>query len=392
MTESSSSAETPAGDYWAPDLPLLHPAMLLPRSQPRSRAFPFDHPEVQFVYFARNAIYALAQQYGLAGAEVLVPAYFHGVEVEALVAAGVRPRFFPVRKGMRVEPDDILGAIGPQTRAVYLIHYLGFPGPAEDVQRICRERGLLFIEDCALALLSKLGDRPLGSFGDAAVFCLYKTLPTPDGGALVCKDNRVRIDGTSPRSLGTTVDTALSLLTALETRTGSLGRGLARVVKAAGKAVLRPAQDESQRAAVGTQDFNPDEAKLLMSGVSRTVLAAQDFDSIVQARRRNYLHLESLLRDVSPAIFPGLPEGVCPLFYPFATPRKAALWSALCTKGVHAVLFWLPRQFAPPRGEFPEVDELRESVLELPCHQDMRPRDIERMAGVVRTAVREIGY
>src|SRR5687767_8434310 len=199
--------------------------MLLPRSQPLTRAFPFDHPDVQYVYFARNAIYALAQQYGLAGADVLVPAYFHGVEIEALVAAGVRPRFFPVRKGMRVEPDDILGAIGPQTRAVYLIHYLGFPGPAADVERICRERGLIFIEDCALALLSKLGDRPLGSFGDASVFCLYKSLPTPDGGALVCKDNRVRIDGATPPTLGTTVDTALSLLSALETRTGSVGRG-----------------------------------------------------------------------------------------------------------------------------------------------------------------------
>lgn len=327
--------------------------MLLPRRTPLSSAFPFNRSEVQYVHFARNAIYQLARQLHLSGADVLVPAYFHGVEVDALVAAGVRPRFFPVREGMCVEPDDIVRSIEPQTRAVYLIHYLGFPGPVEAVRQICRERGLLLIEDCALALLSKLGHRALGSFGDAAVFCLYKTLPTPDGGAVICNDGRLRIDGMAPPAVGTAVATAVSLLSNLASSGGRLGLQLAGAVRAAGKAVMRPSGAAAKWVDVGTQDFNPAHSTVLMSNISRMVVAAQDFDLIVQTRRRNYLHLESLLRDLSPPLFPALPEGVCPLFYPFLSAQKHRLWTSLRAKGVQAVLFWLPRQFAPPRGQFP---------------------------------------
>jgi dTDP-4-amino-4,6-dideoxygalactose transaminase len=157
---------------------------------------------VEYVHFARNAIYALAWQLGLAEADVLVPAYCHGVEVEALIAAGVRVRFFPVHGGMQVDPDEIRRLVRPDTRAIYLIHYLGFPGPVHELRALCDERGLLLIEDCALALLSRLGDEWLGSTGDAAVFCLYKTLPTVDGGAAVLKEGRLQFNGVPPRRFG----------------------------------------------------------------------------------------------------------------------------------------------------------------------------------------------
>jgi dTDP-4-amino-4,6-dideoxygalactose transaminase len=362
--------------------------MLLPR-KPRSTAFPFDAPSVQYVHFARNAIYFLARQMGLSGAEVLVPAYFHGVELEALLAAGVRPRFYPVRSGMRVEPDDVARALTPQTRAVYLIHYAGFPGPVDAVQAICRERGLVFIEDCALALLSKVGGRALGSFGDASVFCLYKTLPTPDGGAVVMKHGRLDIDGVAPACLGTARQTAAAALTQLEKGGGRALGALARGVKALGKAAApqRPAEWVD----VGTQNFHLEDVNLLMSGVSRRIVAAQDFDAIVTARRRNYLHLESLLGRLSPPVHDRLDDGVCPLFYPFVTSHKLALWERLRAQGVQAVLFWLGGELGPRPGEFPEVDTLRRTVLELPCHQDMTPEKIERVARSVHEAARQLG-
>ena len=389
MSEHSVSDELRTGSYWATDLPLLRVSMLLPRGSVPSDAFPFSNPTIQYVHFARNAIYALARHFGLAGADVLVPAYFHGVEIEALVAAGVRPRFFPVRSGMRVHAEDIVRCIRPETRAVYLIHYLGFPGPIEDLQGICRERGLLLFEDCALALLSSLGPRPLGSFGDASVFCLYKTLPTVDGGAVVLRDGSLKIDGTAPPASGTAREVAVSLLRSFQRRQGAVGRGLIGTLKKAGKLLAKPAKENW--VPVGTQDFNPGDANLLMSSVSRAVVAAQNFERIVSTRRRNFLHLQSLLSDLAPTVFDRLPDGVCPLFYPFVTARKIELWRQLESKGVQAVLFWLPRQFAPARGDFPEVDQLRETVLELPCHQDMSPADIERLAQVVRTSLRQIG-
>ena len=50
---------------------------------------------------------------------------------------------------------------------------------------LCRRRNMRLVEDCALALLSADGSLPLGTAGDWAVFCLYKTLPLPNGALLV---------------------------------------------------------------------------------------------------------------------------------------------------------------------------------------------------------------
>lgn len=386
---SDAAAELHDGTsvYWATELPLLRPGMLWPRTS-TSEVFPFSATGVQYVHFARNAIYLYARQMGLGGAEVLMPAYFHGVELEALLAAGVRPRYYAVRAGMRVDPDDIVRALTPATRAVYLIHYAGFPGPADAVASLCRERGLLFFEDCALALLSKDGERPLGSFGDAAVFCLYKTLPTPDGGAVVMKSGKLEIDGVEPGFLGTARQTASAAMTYLEKRGSPATRSLARMVKTVGRAALR--RDTAAWVDVGTQNFDVNDVRLLMSPVSRRVAAAQDYDAIVTARRRNYHHLASLIGDLSPPVVETLAPGVCPLFYPFVTDHKLELWRRLRTSGVQAVLFWLGGELGPRPGEFPEVDTLRRTVLELPCHQDMTASDIERLARLVRGAAADL--
>ena len=389
MMRTPSEPAASAARHWATTLPLLRPRMLVPGGDGMKAAFPFNHPRVQYVHFARNAIYFLVQHLRLTGADVLMPAYFHGVELEALMAGGVAPRFYPVRSGMRVEPEDIEACLRPETRAVYLIHYLGFPAPVAAIHQICRSRGIVLIEDCALALLSATDGQPVGTFGDAAVFCLYKTLPTPDGGAVVLRHGRLDLDGSPPKTLGTTRETVASMLRRFEIDGRGVGRGFARAVRAVGKAIA-PLRQASW-VDVGTERFNIADSGLLMSGISRTIVDAQDFDEVVATRRRNYLHLQSLLEDLSPPVFSTMPVGVCPLFYPFSTPRKRELCRRLRESGIEAVPFWFHNEFSPSRGAFPEVDVLRDTVLELPCHQDLGPRDIARVAHTVHAIVRDLG-
>jgi dTDP-4-amino-4,6-dideoxygalactose transaminase len=53
------------------------------------------------------------------------------------------------------------------------------------LKQLCRDRSMLLVEDCALSLLSEPDGEPLGSHGDWSIFCLYKTLPVPNGALLV---------------------------------------------------------------------------------------------------------------------------------------------------------------------------------------------------------------
>ena len=79
--------------------------------------------------------------------------------------------------------------VGPATRALHVTHVLGFPAAAPRWRRWCDERGLLLIEDAAQAWLAAdpQSGEPVGSWGDLSVFCLYKTLPVPNGGALLAR-------------------------------------------------------------------------------------------------------------------------------------------------------------------------------------------------------------
>ena len=141
--------------------------------------FPFEQPGLRYRYFARNAVWDAIQMLGLAGKKVLMPAYHHGVELETLLAAGVEPVFFRVdgqmRSDLRTRAQKSRGC-----SALYMIHYAGFPQDMVAARELASEMGVPLLEDCALALLSRDGEKPLGSFGDVSVFCLYKTPAGPE--------------------------------------------------------------------------------------------------------------------------------------------------------------------------------------------------------------------
>src|SRR5206468_8876874 len=105
------------------------PHMLFPRiAATVPLVFPFDQPGVRYRYFARNAVWDAVELLGLGGKTVLMPAYHHGVELETLLAAGVKPLFYRVDAQMRCDfADARKRAAGASVAAVYVIHYAGFP-------------------------------------------------------------------------------------------------------------------------------------------------------------------------------------------------------------------------------------------------------------------------
>lgn len=358
----------------------------------RACYYPFAASDVTYFYFARIAIWLVAGMLGLAEGEVLVPAYHHGVEIEALLEAGTALSFYRVGRKWDIDPDEIERRITPRTKAIYLTHYAGFPGPAQELRGIADSHGLPLIEDCALSLLSKDGERPLGSTGDFGVFCLYKTLPVPNGGALVVnhaegRRNGHRVPPVPPPPIASTASHTLSsLLQNVEMRGGRAGRALRSSLRKLGKSAVEAAQ--IKRVTTGSDHFNPEQVNIGMSALSRRVTASQDLERVVTLRRRNYHMLLDQLHDVSPPLMGELAPGVCPLFYPLVVEEKAKLMAALEKQRVETVDFW--RYFHPAcdAAKFPDVAWLRNSVLEIPCHQDMTPETVEFVADRVRDALR----
>ncbi len=380
---------SPARRRWLPVLPTLWPAQLSPLEADRAPFFPLAAPRMVPFYFARNAVFHAVRLLGLAGREVLVPAYHHGVEVAALVAAGAVPRFVRVDARLRLDLDHLADVATRRTAALYVIHYAGFAQPMDEVRAAAGRLGVPVVEDCALSLFAAEGTRPVGSTGELAVFCFYKSVPVPNGGALVVNDPDLRVALPRPVSppLGSTLSHAAgSLLANLALRAGPAGERARAAVRGLGRALRR--KTGLRPVSTGTSRFDPAAVQLGMSGLSRRILRRVDPEAIVAARRRNYFALLAGLRQVAEPLLPELPPGACPLFYPLLCGDKARAAARLAEAGVETVDFWRSGHPLCPTRRFPEVARLRERVLELPVHQDLGPEDVEQVLQAVREAFR----
>lgn len=366
-------------------LPTLRPSHLLPLPRPERLPFPLTDPRTEFFYFGRNAVWHAIRRLGLTGCPVLVPAYHHGVEVEALVDAGAKPVFYGIDRSFQPDLAQIDRLARDGARALYVIHFAGFPQPMDDLLSIARAHGLKVIEDCALSLLSADGARPLGARSDAAIFCFYKTLPVPNGGALWMPKKHVPLRLRRPPVLAVANQTAASLLQGFEftggARVARLRQRVRRVVRAANAVIT------VDRLPVGTRHFDPSRVDVGISPVSLAVARRLDHSAIVEQRRRNYYALLARVRDLSSPLIHELPTGTCPLFYPLWCEDKSAVRQRLASEGVEAIDFWRNGSPLVPEKAFPEVEALRRHVLELPIHQDLGAPEMDALASAVRRAL-----
>ena len=369
----------------------LAATQLVRRASVSEAPFPFTVPNRIHYYRARNAIYHLfrALRETKPSLTVLAPDYYSGNEIMALQAAGVKIHYCPVGSDMQWDPDEVERVCRTHSPDVlYAIHYAGWPQRIEQLVELCRRREMLLVEDCALSLLSETEDgQALGSFGHWSVFCLYKTLPVPNGALLV--QNHLRIESLErlhlrPAGTASVAGRVAELIVQrIRGRFNGLGALLQAVKRGMGMAA---GALDVHRANVGDIGFNVSEVDLAMSRVSARVLKRLEYADIRRRRVANYRQLLNEIDSHVRPMFPVLPDGVCPLFFPVIVPNKAETAAALRRRGVDALEFW-----NDPIGDGGEMSSdarfFRAHVLELPIHQDLSPRHISHVAKQVNATL-----
>jgi dTDP-4-amino-4,6-dideoxygalactose transaminase len=334
---------------------------------------------------ARSGIYHLFRALHFKqGETVLVPDYHSGNEVCAISAAGATIVFYPILRNLEPDLEALSRLARLNPRVIYIIHYLGWPQPMRDIETLCRESGSLLVEDCALSLLSETDHKPLGSFGDYSVFCLYKTLPVPNGGLLVQNRNvlgelaELELER-CPRAAAAGRSAEL-MLEAARSRTDNIGKALFRVKRAIGQ-VLRSAR--VRQVPVGNIGWNIADVNIAMSPISNTVMQGLKYGEIRYKRRENFLLMQQRLEGRVTMLRKDLPEGVCPLFFPILVQDKHSAAQALWKRGIGAVEFWNDEVPGAYGAGGPEARYLRAHVLELPIHQYVTRSQVEYIADQV---------
>jgi dTDP-4-amino-4,6-dideoxygalactose transaminase/CelD/BcsL family acetyltransferase involved in cellulose biosynthesis len=347
-------------------LPPLSPG-LYARREAGEPPFPLGEGSTFFAR-GRHALWQGVQALGLSpGDELLVPAYHAGPDIEALSRAGLRCRFYESGEHLHPDEAELEALLDPSVRALYLIHYLGFPQDVARWRSWCDRKGLLLLEDAAQAWLASADSGPVGSLGDLSLFCPYKALGLPDGAVL-----RVRAPSPMPesqRGLG------LALVVGGHVRWLTQRSGAAAVL---GARLREPAENLAPNGfALGDPGSPPTEASLFLL---RRLAADPDH---ARRRRANYRLLLDDLRERVPPPFDTLPDGASPFAFPIETDAKADLLEQLTRAGVEALDLWPTPHPLLPAGSFPAAARLRARTVVLPVHQGLRPGDIARIAAVV---------
>ncbi|MCC7369815.1 MAG: DegT/DnrJ/EryC1/StrS aminotransferase family protein [Chloroflexi bacterium] len=331
----------------------------------------------QFYASGRAALLAGLRALGVGpGDEVLLPAYLCESVITPVEAVGARPTFYPVGRGLEVDPDAVEAALTERTRAVVIIHYLGFPGPVQALRDLCDRRGLALVEDCAHALYSRLGDRDLGSWGDLAIFSPWKSLPLPDGGLL--RVNRPDLMATAPATGPAARRVAFRLAY----------RALGSVEQLLGWSPrTRLLRRQSLRASMHQQvSAGPVDEQAGSEAAWRLLQAARPA-FVVGRRRRHFARLLAACHNLAWAtpVFTELPEGVCPLGLPLAAEDRDHWRDILLGRGVNVRTYWEHLPPAVDTAHFPEAAWLRDRILVLPVHQGLTNEGVEWLARLLQS-------
>ena len=124
--------------------------------------------------------------------EVIVPPLGWVSDIAPLVNLGLTPVFVDVsKKNLSLTAEKIKKAINKKTKAIVLVHVLGFNAMSQEIINIAKENDLLLIEDCCEAHGATFGKQRVGSIGDMSNFSFYfgHHITTIEGG-MICTNNK----------------------------------------------------------------------------------------------------------------------------------------------------------------------------------------------------------
>ncbi|MDZ7733078.1 MAG: DegT/DnrJ/EryC1/StrS family aminotransferase [Acidimicrobiia bacterium] len=142
-----------------------------------------------------NGTVALAAMYLAAGIrpgdEVIVPSMTFISSATSLLHVGARPVFADIDpETLNLDPGDVARRIGPDTRAILVVHYGGQPADLDRLVELAEANELILLEDAAEAHGATFQGSPVGTFGLGGMFSFTptKNMTTGEGGMVVTND------------------------------------------------------------------------------------------------------------------------------------------------------------------------------------------------------------
>lgn len=304
--------------------------------------------------------HALRERGWQRGDEVITPASAFAATANAILAAGLIPKFVDIELDtLNLNAALVAAAVTPRTRGLQAVHTMGKICDMDALGAIADAHHLAILEDACEAHGARRGDRLVGTFGAAATFSFYAAhlLCSGEGGMIVTSDPELE--------------------------------QLCRSVRSHGR---RGGQRHFSFDRVGVN------AKMTDLAAAIGLEGLAQFESAFAIRRRHQARLIAALtpladRLILPSEAPG--EVIAPHAFPLVlrheTDDIAPLFAHLETAGIECKTLFgsLPTQhsafaFLGHRlGDFPQAERLHHAGLHFGLHQYLTDADIDFAADAI---------
>lgn len=125
------------------------------------------------------------------GDEAVVSSITFAASANCVLYCGAKPVFADIDpETCNIDPQSIRKLITPATKAIVAVDFTGQAVKHDEIAQICKEHGLVLIEDAAHAIGTKYRGRPVGSIADMTCFSFHpvKTVTAGEGGAVTTND------------------------------------------------------------------------------------------------------------------------------------------------------------------------------------------------------------
>jgi len=302
------------------------------------------------------------------GDKVILPALTFVATANAVLYTGAQVQFADVIgfSDLNISPIEIERQITPETKAIIVVHYGGYPCPMVEITDIAKRHKLAVIEDAAHAPGASLNGRALGAWGDIGCFSFFsnKNLAVGEGGMLITNRDDVAQAVKLLRSHGMTTLT-------LDRHRGhahsydvvALGYNyrIDEIHSALGLAQLRKLKKNNARRRDLTEQY-------------RTMLSAKGFGGVEvpfsESQGQPSFHLFPIM----------LPENI----------DRRTFMDAMRNDGVQTSIHYPPiHHFDYYRHRYPDVslpltEKIASREVTLPLYPGMSDDDVEYIASVLR--------
>ena len=133
------------------------------------------------------------------GDEIITPSFTFVASFEAILSVGAVPVLVDVDDTLTVNPEAVIKAITPKTKAVMPVHMCGSMADMDALVAICKEHNLILLEDACQSIGATYKGKSLGTIGAAGTFSFdfVKTMTCAEGGVVMTnsEDILVKSDG-----------------------------------------------------------------------------------------------------------------------------------------------------------------------------------------------------